>query len=357
MGCKKCIAMVLAIAIMMLTLAGCGESNKEGAASSSAAPSGLGGIASSMTMIGVSMSGVKADGDDGEVMSNALQSAGYTVELAYAEDSSDAQSSQLAAMVQDGASALIVQPVDAASVSAVLKGIDVSNVIVLAYGEPVQGKSVNYYLGCNWQEIGRQQAQQALDALEVDKQEEAVTLEMIGGSDAGSALALKGALEVLQPYMDEGKVNILSGNVTADDCAAEDIDSFVETLLTDHYEEQELNALLCFGEGQSVDVIHALMDSYRGNVFPVVTGTGYNEEIDAMLQQYLLRVTMYAPKEELTQKALSLIQAAVTGGPQDQESVLTPPVALDRDNLSDYLVDGKIVIPETDGNAADSAAK
>lgn len=355
MGCKKCIAMVLAIAIMMLTLVGCGKS-KEGGASSSADPSGLGGTASSMTMIGVSMGGVKADGDDGEVISDALQRAGYTVELAYAEDSSDAQASQLAAMVQDGASALIIQPVDAASVSDALKGIDVSDVIVLAYGQPIKGKSVNYYLGWNWQEIGRQQAQYALDALDVDAQEEAVTLEMLGGTDAGSELALKGALEVLQPYIDEEKVKILSGHVSADDCAVEDMDDYLETLLTENYEEQELNALLCFGEGQSVDAIHGLMSNYHGNVFPVVTGTGYNEEIDAMLQQYLLAVTMYAPEEELTQKALSLIQAAVTGSPQDQESVLTAPVALDLDNLSDYLVDGKIVIPETDGNAADSAA-
>ncbi len=354
MGRKRCIAMIMSVAMMMLTLAGCVEGD---GSTSSSVLSGLSGNTSSMTMIGISMSGTETDGDDGEVLFEALRNAGYSVELAYAEDSSETQASQLAAMVQDGASALIVDPVDAEEAADTLDSLDVADVVVLAYGEPIDGKNVDYYLGWNWQEIGRQQAQYIVDVLDLDEQEDAVTLEIVGTGDAGSALAMEGALAVLQSYIDEGTVTVLSGNVTAEDCAVEDMDSYMETLLTEYYEEQELNALLCFGEGQAVDAISGLMSHYLGSVFPVVAGTGYDEEIDSLLNQYMLSATVYAPDEDLTDKALSLVQAAVSGSQQDQEELLAAPVTLTLENLSDYLVDGEIVIPETDGNATDGNAE
>lgn len=350
MVCKKCIAIALSIALMMMALTGC-TSGPQGDGSTSNAIPGL-GDRTSMTMVGIAMSGSESEGDDGHVLQQALQAAGFTVELAYADDVGETQEVQVAAMVEDGASVLIIQPQDAEMAASVIRKQDISNITVIAYGQPISGKNIDYYLGANYREMGRQQAQHILTQLNPAEASAPLTVELMTGTDAGSAFALKGAMEILQPYLDDGSVVIPSARSSAEDCTAGDVSTYLNALLSECYAEQELNALLCLGSDQSAAAIDTLMQSYRGSVFPVVTGSGYDEDVGTLIDQHLLSAVTYAPERPLTGRAVDLIASVVFGASIDNEHWLIRPVLLTRDNLKDYLVDGEIVVPETDGDAA-----
>ena len=350
MGCLKRISIILAAALFMFSLMGCQNKNP---GSTSAEPSVVTDPTISMTLIGISMAGAQSEGDEGETICAALEQAGYTVELAYASGDSDVQASQLTAMVEDGASALIVQAIDGVSASKALKQADVSGVKVLACGTPLDDSLMTYYIGCDWQEVGRMQARQVVETLELDSRKDAVTVEFLSTGSAGGALALEGALEILQPYIDAGTVTVPSGNLTAETCSSSDPSASLQELLSTHYQDQELSALFCLEQGVAESAINTLVNDYRGGAFPVVVGTGYTQGTPDRLEEYLLHMTVMTDLDNFAQDALDIIQAAVA-----DSSVELPenpdPVAVTRDNVQELLVDSGRIPPETSGNATTS---
>lgn len=332
---KRCIALILSMLLLLLALSGCGKNGFAG-----------------MTMVGISMSGKEEENNDGQQLKEALEAAGYAVEIAFAEGSSEQQASELAALVDDGASVVIVEPVDAAAAAEAVGKLDVADVAIVGYGQPIAGQP--RYLGANYQEMGRQQARHVLEALEVDEKGDAAAIELMTGADAASALAFEGAMEVLKPYVDKGSVVIVSGKNTAEACRAEDAAAYVDDLVAKHYTDRELNGLLCLGTDQSLPVIETLMEKYPGNVFPTITAMGYDEEAAEKIDQYLLSAVSYAPERPLVDRAVDLIMTVVGGAAAENEKWLVNPVLLERDNLKDYLVNGEIVVPETDGDAVEA---
>lgn len=352
MGCKRHIAIILAAAMAMIwVLIGCAESGSAASSTGLTAPNNK----TSMTMIGVAMSGTETEGDDGQCIRDTLQQAGYTVELAYAEGNSQTQAVQLGAILEDGASALIVQAVDGEAAAKALSGADVADVTVIAMDTPIEGKNINYYVGCNWQEMGRQQAQRVVQRLKLDTRKTSITAELLTDGSAGGAQALDGAMEILQPYIDAGLLNILSGRMTAEDCHAEDTTQAVQVLLSNYYQKQELDALLCLGDGQASEAVATLKTEYRGGAFPVVTASGWQEDYEALMNSYLLEMTSFNRSEHAREQVLKLLQSVLSGGTPESQELTSSPVTLDRDNLGDYLVDGVLVFPETNGNAKKTA--
>lgn len=350
MGCQKRISIILVAALLMFWLIGCGKASP---GSASSAPSEVTDPTISMTMIGISIAGSQSEDDEGQTIQAALEKAGYTVELAYASDNSDVQASQLAAMVEDGASALIVQPIDSVSASKALKQADVSGVQVLACGTPLDSKLMTYYIGCDWKEVGRMQARQVVETLDLESRKDAVTVEFLSTGSAGGALAMEGALEILQPYLDAGTVTVPSGNLTAESCSSTDISASLKELLSTSYQEQELGALFCLDQGVAETAVNTLVTDYRGGAFPVVLGTGYTQDTPEMLTQYLMNMTVMTDLDSFAQEALDVIQAAVSGNTV-QVPENTEPVAITRDNVQKLLVDSGRIPPETSGNAATS---
>lgn len=348
MGCKRHIAIILAAAIAMIwVLIGCAGNGDASSSAGLTAPDSK----ASMTMIGVAMSGTETEGDDGQCIRDTLQQAGYTVELAYAGGNSQTQSSQLGAILEDGASALIVQAVDSEAAAKALSGADVSNVTVIAMDTPISGKNINYYVGCDWHEIGRAQARRMAQRLKLDSRKTPITTELLTDGSEGAAMALEGALEILQPYIDAGLLTIPSGRMTAEDCHAEDTAQAVQVLLSNYYQQQELDALLCLGDGQASEAISTLKTEYRGGSFPVVTASGWREDYEALLNSYLLEMTSFNRSEHAREQALKLLTSILAGETPESRERTTAPITLDRDNLGDYLIDGALVFPETDGNA------
>ena len=317
---RRISAVILALA-MLLVLSGCGQNS------------------SAMIMVGLAMTGEDESTGIGGDIQAALEEAGHTVELAYGATAQE-QTQQISDLVKDGAAVLVVHPVDSVAVEELFKSgkSDVSNVAVIACGAPIADESVKAYIGPDLSEAGRQQAEQVVKELALDEGpiEQPCTVELVAGNGAGQAIG--GAMEVLQPYVDKGAVAISSGTDVAA-CHTLDAAGRIRELCSGIYADQELNAVLCLGEGQTEQVIEALKENYTGAAWPVVTGYGCNEELVADLAAHMLSMVTYAEeltKEQLTEKTVALADASTEEETQDS---LTPCTAVTGSNYKELLVE------------------
>lgn len=278
-----------------------------------------GGLSSNpaMVMVGISMTGKDQSAGTGETIQSTLEEAGHTVELAYAQTSEE-QNEQIAALVKDGAAVLIISPVDTLEVEQMLSSgkTDVSDVAVIACGAPIASDCVRAYVGPDLYDSARQQANRVVQVLGLEKpgsgtyQGEASTVELVAGN--GAQRCIDGAMEVLQPYVDAGMIEMPSG-ADVESCHTLDAEGRIRELCQSTYAQREMDAVLCLGEGQAEQVVKGLMGSYSGAAFPVVTGYGCNEESVQYLAAHLLSMVAYCEEQdpaELTNKAVSAANSA-----------------------------------------------
>lgn len=290
-----------------------------------------------MIMVGLSMTAADEADGVGAAVQSTLEEAGHTVELAYAQNA-EQQDEQIAALLKDGARVLVIDPVNALAVEEMLASgkTDVSGVTIIACGAPIVSEHVKAYVGSDYYDAARQQASRVVEVLGLAEEYSGkpCTLELVAGN--GAQRSIEGAMEVLQPYVDAGTLLLPSGSNAAA-CYTEDPASRIRFLCKGTYAEHELDAVLCLGEGQAEQVVDALMDSYSGAAFPVVTGYGCNEKSVEYLAAHLLSMITYCETPqpaELTEKAMDLATAK-----EEVQDALTKCVPVTAENYKKLLVE------------------
>ena len=232
---KKILASILASA-MMLSLAACGGSAP--AESSSAAPAAPAAPAASSEApaggdaapagggkVGVSMptQSLQRWNQDGSNMKAELEAAGYEVDLQYAGDNDiPTQVSQLENMISNGCEALVVAAIDGSSLTEVLKGAKDAGIPVISYDRLIMNSdAISYYATFDNYKVGTFQGNFIKDALDLDNAEGPFNIELVTGSpdDNNVNFFFGGAMDVLKPYMDSGKLVVLSGQTEKAQCA------------------------------------------------------------------------------------------------------------------------------------------
>jgi putative multiple sugar transport system substrate-binding protein len=321
---KKICATVLALSmIFSLVLTGCNGQ----------------GESSAMVMVGVSMTNEENSSEAGERLKTELEEAGYTVELAYARSGSQ-QSEQISAMVDDGAKVLIVDAVDTAAAAETLESItvDVSDVAVISYRDPLDSDASDVYVGRDYYELGKLEAEHIVDRLLLETRNNSITLELVAGKGTSGEQAVAGAMEVLEPYITAGTVEILSGNTTAAQCQTDDAAKWAETMFSTTYAEDELRAILCLGEGQVLSVVDAIQTSYTGTIYPVVAGADCNAEILQYMSRGMLDMVTYSDADELIEQTVETVQKVVSGSSIDKE-YLTQNTAVTTETYQELMVE------------------
>lgn len=304
---------------------------------------------SSMIMAGIAMADEASSSAAGEAMQSALEESGYTVELAYAE-SADSQSTQISAMVEDGASILIVDPVDPEAASETLNSVtvDVSDVAVIAYRDPFEDGAANSYVGRDYYAMGKQEAEHLVDRLLLETRSDSITLEIVAGKGSSAEEAFEGAMDVLQTYIDAGTVEILSGNTDVEDCQTDDAAAWAEEMFSGLYADQELRAILCLGEGQAVEVVDTILTSYTGTIYPVVTGADVSAEALQYMSSNLLDMVSYCDTEPVVEQTLATVETIVAGATVDEE-YLVDNTAVTTETYQELMVDSGLYTANVDG--------
>jgi ABC-type xylose transport system, periplasmic component len=361
---KRVILASLAAGAMVASLVGCAPSSNAGTNGGDGA--GQGGL------IGVAMPTKSSERwiKDGDNIKKQLEAAGYKVDLQYAEDKIPTQVSQIENMITKGAEVLIIASIDGTTLTNVLQEAADQDIPVIAYDRLINGtKNVSYYASFDNFKVGVQQGTSlltGLGVLDADGKDAGVkgplNIELFAGSpdDNNAGFFFKGAMSVLQPYIDKGVLVVKSGQTDFTKVATlrwdgELAQSRMEDLLTKSYSDgSQVQGVLAPYDGLSRGIISALTDAgYKvGGDFPIITGQ--DAELDSVKaivsgEQYS---TIFKDTRDLAKVAVNMAQAVLTdtkpeinntkdynNGKKIVPSFLLEPVVVIKDNIKTALVD------------------
>ena len=217
---------------------------------------------------------------DGANMEAMLTEAGYEVDLQFASNDVKTQLDQVENMIAEGADVLVIAAIEGSSLGEALAMAKDEGIPVIAYDRLLMDSDgVSYYATFDNDMVGTVQGNFVKDALDLENADGPFNLEITAGDpgDNNARYFYKGAIDVLQPYIDAGKLNVVSGQTAFDDVAtptwaSEVAQSRAENILSSYYADgTNLDAWLCSNDSTAQGVVAALDANYNGN-WPIVTG-------------------------------------------------------------------------------------
>ena len=158
--------------------------------------------------------------DDGNNMVKQFEAAGYKVDLQYAEDDIPNQLAQIENMIVKGVDVLVIAAIDGTTLSNALENAHYADIKIIAYDRLIRDSPyVDYYATFDNFKVGVQQASTIVDGLkERFPDVKPWNVELFGGSpdDNNAYFFYNGAMSVLQPLIDDGSVEIVSGQMGMD---------------------------------------------------------------------------------------------------------------------------------------------
>jgi putative multiple sugar transport system substrate-binding protein len=336
-----------------------------GLAGLAATVSGGAALAQSKPTIGIAMP-TKSSArwiDDGNNIVRVLKERGYGADLQYAEDDIPNQLSQIENMVTKGVKVLVIAAIDGTTLSDVLKQAKAGGITVIAYDRLIRDTpNVDYYATFDNFQVGVLQAQSIERALGLKEGKGPFNIELFGGSpdDNNAYFFYNGAMSVLQPYIDSGKLVVASGQTGMDKVATLRWDGAtaqarMDNLLSAFYGKKRLDAVLSPYDGLSIGIISSLKGVGYGSSdqpMPIVSGQDAEvPSIKAMLrgEQYS---TIFKDTRDLARVTADMVDASLSGkqvsvndtktynnGVKVVPSYLLKPVVVDKSNWEKTLVD------------------
>src|ERR1700749_1384357 len=301
--------------------------------------------------------------DDGNNIVKVLKERGYNTDLQYAEDDIPNQLSQVENMVTKGAKVLVIASIDGPTLSDVLKQAKDRGITVIAYDRLIRDTpNVDYYATFDNFQVGVLQAQSIEQGLKLKEGKGPFNIELFGGSpdDNNAYFFYNGAMSVLQPYIDSGKLVVASGQMGMDKVATLRWDGAtaqarMDNLLSAFYGKKHVDAVLSPYDGLSIGIISSLKGVGYGSPdqpMPVISGQDAEvPSIKAMLRgdQYS---TIFKDTRDLAKVTADMVDAALSGkevkvndtktynnGVKVVPSYLLKPVVVDKSNWEKVLID------------------
>lgn len=260
---------------------------------------------------------------DGAAMKEVLEGKGYTVDLQYAEDDIPTQKSQIENMITKGAKVLVIAAVDGSTLSDTLDAAAAGGVKVISYDRLlVNTDAVSYYATFDNRRVGQQQAESLVEGIKKLKGEAPYNIELFAGSpdDTNSFYFFQGAMDILQPLIDDGTVVIPSGQVTQEEVGTLRWDGAVaqsrmDAILAANYTDgKKLAGVLSPYDGISRGILSSLTAfGLTGTDLPVVTG----QDAEAASIKLIISGDQYSTilkdTRELAAVAANMVDAVLTG--------------------------------------------
>jgi len=203
---------------------------------------------------------------DGNNIVKTLQSRGYRTDLQYADDDVPNQVSQIENMVAKGDKVLVIAAIDGTTLSDTLHKAAQRGVKVVAYDRLIRNSpDVSNYATFDNFKVGVLQASSLIQALGLPDAKGPFNIEIFGGSpdDNNAYFFFDGAMSVLKPYIDSGKLVVRSGQKTMDKVSTLRWDGStaqarMDNLLSAYYADHHLDAVLSPYDGISIGIISSL---------------------------------------------------------------------------------------------------
>ena len=312
--------------------------------------------------IGVSMptKDLQRWNQDGENMQKLLEEAGYEVDLQYASNDVQTQLSQVENMISSGANVLVIAAIEGSSLGEALDMAKENDIPVIAYDRLLmESDAVSYYATFDNYMVGQVQGQYIIDTLDLDNAEGPFNIEFTAGDpgDNNAGFFFNGAMDLLKPYLDKGKLVCKSGQTSFEEVATkerktENAQSRAENILASNYADgTNLDAWMCSNDSTALGVENALEANYTG-VYPIVTGQDCDKANVKNMIAGKQSMSVFKDTRTLAEQVVKMVGQILNGEEVDVNdtetynnnvitvpSYLCEPVFADVNNYKELLLD------------------
>ena len=376
---KKVLAIAMA-AVMVLSLAACGgqqaaaeaaveavaeEAYAEGAADAVEAVAEVSEAVAEVAAankVGVSMptKDLQRWNQDGDNMKTQLEAQGYEVDLQYASNDVQTQVSQIENMIASGCTVLVIAAIEGSSLGEALTMAKESGIPVIAYDRLLMNSdAVSYYATFDNYKVGNVQGQYVIDKLDLDNAEGPFVVEFTAGDpgDNNAGFFFNGAMDLLKPYIESGKITVKSGQTSFEEVATPTWGTDVaqkraEDILASFYADgTKLDAWVCSNDSTALGVTNALSANYTGE-WPIITGQDCDIENTKNMIAGKQSMSVFKDTRTLAAQVVKMVGQILTGAEVDVNdtetydngmgvvpSFLCEPVFADANNYKELLID------------------
>jgi putative multiple sugar transport system substrate-binding protein len=299
---------------------------------------------------------------EGAKMAKEFQGAGYQADLQYAEDDIPNQVSQIESMINKGAKVLVIVAIDGTKLAGALQKAADKGIKIIAYDRLIKGSpNVDYHTTFDNFQVGVLQANSIVDKLGLKQGKGPFNIELFAGSpdDNNAHFFFNGAMSVLKPHIDGGKLVVRSKQSAMDKVATLRWDANVaqarmDKLLSAFYGKDRLHAVLSPNDGLAVGILASAMGAgYCSAQQPCPIVTGQDADIPAV--KSIIRgeqaSTVFKDTRELAKVTVKLVDDVLAGKKPEVNDTKTynngvkviptrllKPVLVDQSNWKQVLV-------------------
>ena len=341
---KRLLSVLLASGMVATTLVGCS----------------IGGSGNKKVGVAMPTKDLQRWNQDGANMEKLLKEAGYDVDLQYASNDINTQVTQLENMIASGCDVLVIASIDGDSLGTVLEQAKKKNIPVIAYDRLIMNSdAVTYYATFDNYMVGTKQGQYIEEQLGLKEGKGGYNMEIFTGDpgDNNARFFYGGAMDVLKPYVDSGKIIVKSGQVDFDNVATanwstENAQSRMDAIISANYADgTKLDAVLCSNDSTALGVTNSLTANYTGE-WPIITG----QDCDVANVKNMIAgkqsMSIFKDTRTLAAKTVEMVDAIMKGteapvndtktydnGTGIIPSYLCEPVFADVNNYKELLID------------------
>jgi len=303
---------------------------------------------------------------DGTNMKAQLEAAGYTVDLQFANNDVATQVSQIENMITGGVQVLVVASIDGSALGTVLATAKEAGIPIIAYDRLLTDTdAVDYYTTFDNYGVGKIQGQYIIDRFKLadDSVTGPFTIEFTAGSpdDNNANLFFTGAMDLLKPYLDSGKLVCKSGQLDFATVAtpawkSETSQARMDTILSSYYSDAltggtKLDICLCSNDSTALGVTNSLVAAgFTKDNIPVITGQDCDIANTKNMIAGLQAMSVFKDTRTLAAQTVTMVSDILSGKTpetnatynnktKDVPSFNCTPVFADASNYQSILID------------------
>ena len=320
------------------------------------------GVSASAATIGVAMptQDLQRWNQDGENMKTQLEEKGYEVDLQWGGNDIPTQVNQVENMIAGDVDVLVIASIDGDSLGTALEAAKEKGIPVIAYDRLIMNTdAVSYYATFDNYLVGKTQGEFLRDALDLDNADGPFNMEIITGDpgDNNVNFFYGGAMDVLKPYIEAGKIVVPSGQIEKEEVATANwatdaAQNRFENILSSNYADvTNLDAVLASNDSTALGVLNALAANYTGEA-PIITGQDCDKPNVPYIVDGTQTMSVFKDTRTLAAQVVEMVDAIVNGTEvpvNDTEtydngtgiipSFLCEPVAVTTENYKEVLID------------------
>lgn len=387
---RKVVSILTAGVVAVSMLAGCGSANNTAATSKDTAAATSEAAEAADTKAAESQDSTQADADtqaeesgnagggklvgvamptkdlqrwnqDGSNMEAQLKKAGYEVDIQYANNDVATQVSQVENMISNGCEVLVIASIDGESLGTPLSQAKEAGIPVISYDRLLMNSdAVSYYATFDNYKVGTKQGEYIEEKLDLKNADGPFNLEIFTGDpgDNNANFFYNGAMDVLKPYIDSGKLVVPSGQidfatVATANWSTETAQNRMDTIISGNYADgsSKLDAVLCSNDSTALGVENAL-EAAGVAEWPIITG----QDCDIANVKNLIAgkqsMSVFKDTRELANQTVKMVDAIMQGKEAEVNDTksydngtgiiptfLCDPIVTTMDNYKELLID------------------